>query len=85
MLECHSLISYGELAIKSSLAREASNSVLDFHRLDYPELDPPEWNKLLPIKQIDNEAETRELPLDFHLKTPYAPDYEENYRQHAGT
>ena len=35
LLECHALVSVGELAIKSSLERKASNSILDFLRLDY--------------------------------------------------
>ena len=83
LMECHSLISLGELVIKSSLSRKASNSILDFYRLDYPEMDPPEWDKLLPIRQVEGRAEVRELPLDFHLREPYAPDYEENYRKHA--
>jgi succinate dehydrogenase/fumarate reductase flavoprotein subunit len=83
LLECQALISVGELAIKSSLERKASNSVLDFHRLDYPEMDPPEWNKLLPIRQENNRAVIRELPLDFHLKAPYAASYEENYQRYA--
>ena len=84
LLECHALISVGELVIESSLARKASNSILDFHRLDYPEMDPPGWNKLLPIRQVDGKVEVRDLPLDFHLKPPYAPTYEENYRLHCG-
>ncbi len=83
LLECQALISVGELAIKSSLERKASNSVLDFHRLDYPEMDPPEWNKLLPIRQENNKVAIRELPLDFHLKAPYAASYEENYQRYA--
>jgi len=83
LLECHALISVGELVIKSSLERKASNSILDFHRLDYPEIDPPEWNKLLPIRQQDNKVEVRELPLDYHLRTPYAASYEENYERYA--
>jgi len=83
LLECHSLISVGELAMKAALSRKASNSILDFHRLDYPEMDPPEWNKLLPIKQVDGKSEVRELPLDFHLKPPYAPTYEENYKKYC--
>jgi succinate dehydrogenase/fumarate reductase flavoprotein subunit len=83
LLECHALISVGELALKASLARKASNSILDFYRLDYPQMDPPQWNKLLPIRQEDDKFKVRELPLDFHLKAPYAPSYEENYQKHA--
>src|SRR4030042_280965 len=84
LLECHSLISVGEMVIKASLERKASNSILDFHRLDYPQMDPPEWNKLMPIRQENNKVKVRDLPLDFHLKAPYASSYEENYRKYCG-
>jgi hypothetical protein len=46
-------------------------------------MDPPEWEKLLPIKLENNKVKVRELPLDFHLKPPYASSYEENYKLHA--
>jgi hypothetical protein len=55
---------------------------MDFHRLDYPEMDPPEWNKLFPIRQEDGKVQIRELPLDFHIRSPNAPTLEENYRLH---
>jgi succinate dehydrogenase/fumarate reductase flavoprotein subunit len=84
LLECQALITVGELAMKASLERKASNSMLDFRRLDYPEMDPPEWHKLLPIRQENGQVKVRELTLDFHLKSPYARDYEENYRKYAG-
>ena len=84
LLECHSLIAMGELIMKSCLQRKASNSVLDFRRLDYPQMDPPEFNKLLPIRQEDNQVKVRDLPLDFHLKAPYASSYEENYQRYSG-
>ena len=83
LLECHSLITLGELVMKASLERKASNSILDFIRLDYPAMDPPEWNKLLPVRQENDKVKVRELPLDFHLKAPYASDYEENYQKHT--
>ncbi|OGO17710.1 MAG: hypothetical protein A2Z15_03255 [Chloroflexi bacterium RBG_16_50_11] len=84
LLECHALISVGELVMKASLERKASNSILDFHRLDYPQMDPPAWNKLLPIRQENNKTKVRDLPLDFHLKAPYASTYDENYKKHSG-
>jgi succinate dehydrogenase/fumarate reductase flavoprotein subunit len=83
LLECHSLISVGELVFKASLARKASLSGMDFIRLDYPAMDPPEWNKLLPIRQENGKAVTRDLPLDFFLKAPYASSYEDNYQKHT--
>ena len=84
MLECYSLITVGELAMNASLARKASNIYIDFYRLDYPELDQPEWQKFLPIRLEDNKVKVRELPLDFHLKAPNAPTYKENYQLHCG-
>jgi succinate dehydrogenase/fumarate reductase flavoprotein subunit len=83
LLECHSLISVGELVMKASLARKASNTGMDFIRLDYPQMDPPEWNHLLPIHQENGKAVTRDVTLDFHIKAPYAATLEENYRKHA--
>jgi succinate dehydrogenase/fumarate reductase flavoprotein subunit len=84
LLECSSLIDFGEAMMHASLSRKASSSILDFHRLDYPEMDPPEWNKLLSVRQVDGKASARELPLDYFLKPPFAPTYQENYKAHRG-
>ena len=84
LLECSSLISVGELVMQASLARKASSRLLDFHRLDYPEVDPPEWNKLLPIRQVNGGVAVRELSFTHHLEAPNQADYEENYRLHCG-
>ena len=83
LLECHSLLSVGEMIFKASLARKASHTGMDFIRLDYPDLNPPEWNKLMPIHQENGKAVTRQVPLDFHLKSPYAATLEENYVKHS--
>ncbi len=84
LLECSSLISVGEMIMHSSLARRASSLYLDFYRLDYPEVDPPEWQKLIPIRQAGGKVEVRDLSFNFHLEAPNAPDYEENYQLHCG-
>jgi succinate dehydrogenase/fumarate reductase flavoprotein subunit len=85
LLECFALISVGELVINSSLARKASSAYLSFQRLDYTEVDPPEWQKFLPIRLEDSEVKARELPLDYYLKPPYAPSFEENYKKRKET
>jgi succinate dehydrogenase/fumarate reductase flavoprotein subunit len=83
-LECFSLITLGEMVMQASLLRKCSTAYLDFYRLDYPQMDPPEWEKHLPMRQEDGRVKARELPLDFHLRSPYASSYEENYALHAG-
>ena len=83
VLECQSIITVGEIIIHASLARKAGNPRLDFMRLDYPDMDPPEWRKLLPLKSANGEVVVRELALDHHLREPYAPTYEENYKGHC--
>jgi succinate dehydrogenase/fumarate reductase flavoprotein subunit len=83
LLECHSLISMGELVMKASLERKASNTILGFTRQDYPEIDPPEWNKLVPVRQENNKVKARKLPLDYYLRAPYASSYEENYQKYS--
>jgi succinate dehydrogenase/fumarate reductase flavoprotein subunit len=82
-LECFSLMTLGEMVMQASLRRKCSSTYLDFHRLDYPQMDPPEWEKLLPMKLEEGAVKVRDLSLDFHLKAPYAPTYEENYERHA--
>jgi succinate dehydrogenase/fumarate reductase flavoprotein subunit len=82
-LECDALITAGEAVMLASLAHRASSDLLSFVRLDYPEVDPPEWRKHLPIRQTDGAVQVRDLPLDYHLQAPYAPTYEENYRLHS--
>jgi succinate dehydrogenase/fumarate reductase flavoprotein subunit len=83
-LESISLIAVGELVMNASLARKASSALLDFYRLDYPEVDPPEWQNFLSVSLEKNKAKVGALPLDYHLKPPYASTYEENYLLHNG-
>jgi succinate dehydrogenase/fumarate reductase flavoprotein subunit len=82
-LECDALITAGEAVVHASLARHASSDLLNFVRLDYPEVDPPAWRKHLAIRTLHGDVQVRDLPLDYHLQPPYAPGYEENYRLHS--
>lgn len=82
ILECFSLITVGEMVIQASLARKASSKILNFFRIDYPHIDPPEWNKLITIKFFDGEVKVGELPLNYYLSPPYSSSYEENYKVH---
>jgi succinate dehydrogenase/fumarate reductase flavoprotein subunit len=82
-LEVMVRMTVGEMIIHASLARRASSRDLDFWRLDYPEIDPPEWKKFITTRLHDGVVRVGELPLGFWLEEPYAPSYTENYRLHC--
>ncbi len=84
VLECQSRITVGEMVMHACLAREASSRFLDFKRLDYPKIDPPEWNQFVTIRLEEGGNKVGELPFDFWLKRPNAPTYQENYERHSG-
>ncbi len=82
-LECLSRITVGEMVMQACLARKASSRFLDFKRLDYPTVDPPEWHKFVTIRLKDGEVEVGELPFNYWLLPPHAPTYQENYERHC--
>lgn len=79
-MEDTSLLADAKIIIEASLARKASSSALGFQRLDYPALDPPEWNKFLTIKLVKGKVKNGELPLKFwgNMKENYEK-YNKNY------
>jgi len=83
-LECLVRLTVGEMIIHASLARKASSEVLGFARIDYPEIDPPEWNKFITTRLENGEVKVGELPFNYWLLPPNAPTYQENYKQHCG-
>jgi succinate dehydrogenase/fumarate reductase flavoprotein subunit len=83
-LECLNHITVGEMVMYASLARKATSTPLNFKRLDYPQVDPPEWNKFVTIRQEAGEVKAGERELRWWLKPPYASTYEENYWKHCG-
>jgi succinate dehydrogenase/fumarate reductase flavoprotein subunit len=84
LLECFSIMTCGEIVMNASRARKATNETLAFRRLDYPQADPRDWQKFIPVRLENDEVKTREVPLDYYLKPPYASTLEENYRRHCG-
>ena len=83
VLECQTHMTIGEIIMKASLERKASSLLLDFKRLDYPKADPPEWNKIITIRQEADTLKVGELPMKYWLLPPYAATCEENYRKHC--
>ena len=64
-LEDTSLLHYAQIITHASLARKASSMPLFFNRIDYPAMDPPEWNKFITIKLENDQVKTGELPPTF--------------------
>ena len=82
-LECLSHITVGEIMMHASLARKASSKALDFKRMDYPDIDPPDWNKLVTLRRINGGVKVGDLPLNYYLSEPNAPTFRENYKSHC--
>ncbi|MBI2851231.1 MAG: FAD-dependent oxidoreductase [Chloroflexi bacterium] len=82
-LECQSRLTISEVIINASLARQASSQILDFHRVDYPEVEPKEWNKFITLKLQKDSVVTESLPLNYYLTEPYLSTFKENYEAHA--
>jgi succinate dehydrogenase/fumarate reductase flavoprotein subunit len=75
-IEDLSLLTHGRIILEASLARKASSRVLNFFRIDYPKIDPPEWNKYVTVKLENNKVKAGELPLG------YWGDMKANYEAH---
>jgi succinate dehydrogenase/fumarate reductase flavoprotein subunit len=75
-IEDLSLLAHGQIILNASLARKASSQLLNFFRIDYPEVDPQEWNKFVTVKLVNNQVKTGEFPLN------YWGDMKANYEAH---
>jgi len=64
-LEDLSLLTFSQLILHASLARKASSRYLNFQRIDYPQMDPPEWHKWITLKLEDGKIKIGELPIDY--------------------
>jgi succinate dehydrogenase/fumarate reductase flavoprotein subunit len=77
-LDSLSLITLCQAIMHQCLARKSTNPWLLFNRLDYPEVNLPEWHKWITIKQENDEVKVGDLPID------YWGDLVENYEKHCG-
>ncbi len=75
-IEDLSLLTHAQILIHASLARKASSRALFFFRIDFPDLDPPEWNKFVTVKLENNRVKAGELPLNYY------GDMKANYEAH---
>jgi len=75
-IEDLSMLAHAQMVLNASLARKASSAPLNFHRIDYPETDPPDWNRYVTIKLQDGKVQSGTLPLN------YWGDMKANYEAH---
>jgi succinate dehydrogenase/fumarate reductase flavoprotein subunit len=75
-IEDLSLLTHGQIILNASLARCASSRMLNFFRIDYPQVDPPEWHKFVTMKLENGKVKAGKLPLD------YWGDMKANYEAH---
>ncbi|MEJ2111130.1 MAG: hypothetical protein P8Z37_14710, partial [Acidobacteriota bacterium] len=75
-IEDLSMLTHAQIVLHASLARKASSAPLNFHRIDYPEVDPPSWNKYVTVKMENNRVQSGELSLY------YWGDMKANYESH---
>ena len=78
-------MSLGELGIaymQAAKARNSSCKVLDFYRNDFPE-DAEDWHCLIAVSQKEGIAQSRKVPVDYHVRAPFSSDLEENYQRYA--
>ena len=80
-LECMVRLTVSEIMIHASLARKACSKPLDFKRLDFPEVDPEDWNKFMVVRLQGDEVIVDEKPIDFWLQEPYEPNYQKNFNR----
>jgi succinate dehydrogenase/fumarate reductase flavoprotein subunit len=84
-IEDLSLLAHAQIIFNASLARKASSQLLNFTRIDYPQVDPPEWNKFVTVKLVDGKVQAGELPINYwgNMKQNYEArnkDYQGVYK-----
>lgn len=72
-LEDVSLLTYAQIIVNASLVRKASSVPLNFRRIDFPTMDPQEWNHFLTLKLEHGKVKPGSLPLTFwgNMKDQY--------------
>jgi succinate dehydrogenase/fumarate reductase flavoprotein subunit len=78
LLEVFNIMTVGKMILEASRARKCSNPFLGFNRIDYPEVDLPEWHKWVTLKLDNGQVKVGRLPLDYY------GDLKKNYESHCG-
>ncbi len=64
-LEDTSLLTYAQIIVNAMLARKASSMPLNFQRIDFPAVDPPEWNHFITVKLDNGKVKAGKLPMRY--------------------
>ena len=83
VIECYRLSDLASCYWESAKARKGSSALLGFMRIDYPNVDEPEWHKFLPVSRTENGVRVREAPCDYYLREPYLTTLHDNYVRYA--
>lgn len=78
--EVHDILECARMIVSACQARKASSAALHFSRLDFPELDPPEWHKWLVIRRDATSVRISDRPIGFwgELEANYRLRHAEN-------
>jgi succinate dehydrogenase/fumarate reductase flavoprotein subunit len=79
-LDVFDILTCAQMIVHGCRARKASSEYLHFKRLDYPEIDPPAWEKLVVIRQSESGVDVSERPMRFwgQYEDNYGPRHAEN-------
>lgn len=77
ILDVVDILTCAKMIIHACSARKASSEFLHFKRIDYPDMDPPEWKKFITIKLENGKVRVGELSHNYWLP------FKENYERHA--
>jgi len=85
-IEDLSLLTHAQIVCQAGLARKASSRMLNFYRIDYPQIDPPDWNKHVTVKLENGKVKAGSAPTNYYgnLKTNYEAhnkDYKGVYKK----
>jgi succinate dehydrogenase/fumarate reductase flavoprotein subunit len=81
-IEDLSLLMHGQIILNASLVRRASSRVLNFFRIDYPQIEPSEWNKHVTVRLENNEVKVGSLPLNYYGNMK--ANYEAHNKEYTG-
>jgi len=81
-IEDLSMIENAKIIIHAMLARKASSIPLGLNRIDYPQVDPPEWHKFLTFKLENDQIQEGELSPRFW--GDMVKQYEAHNKDYAG-